>query len=61
MPGAETFRASADAYDRFVGRYGLQLATALIGFASGGTRDGAGDAPFELTARAWAVAGRVRD
>jgi ubiquinone/menaquinone biosynthesis C-methylase UbiE len=33
MPGAETFRASADAYDRFVGRYGPQLATALIDFA----------------------------
>jgi len=33
MPGAETFRASADAYDRHVGRYGTQLASALIGFA----------------------------
>jgi SAM-dependent methyltransferase len=33
MPGAETFRASADAYDRHVGRYGPQLAEALIGFA----------------------------
>lgn len=33
MPGAETFRASADAYDRFVGRYGPSLASALIGFA----------------------------
>ena len=33
MPGAETFRASADAYDRLVGRYGTQLASALIGFA----------------------------
>lgn len=33
MPGAETFRASADAYDRFIGRYSPQLATALIGFA----------------------------
>jgi SAM-dependent methyltransferase len=33
MPGAETFRASADAYDRFVGRYGPELATGLIGFA----------------------------
>ncbi len=30
MPGAETFRASADAYDRFVGRYGPELATSLI-------------------------------
>lgn len=33
MPGADTFRASADAYDRFVGRYGSELATGLIDFA----------------------------
>lgn len=33
MPGAETFRASADAYDRLVGRYGPQLAVALTDFA----------------------------
>ena len=33
MPGAETFRASADAYDRHVGRYGPSLAEALIAFA----------------------------
>lgn len=33
MPGAETFRASAEAYDRFVGRYGPPLAEALIAFA----------------------------
>jgi len=33
MPGAETFRASADAYDRHVGRYGVPLAAALIAFA----------------------------
>ena len=33
MPGAETFRASADPYDRHVGRYGSQLAAALIAFA----------------------------
>jgi SAM-dependent methyltransferase len=33
MSGAETFLASAHAYDRLVGRYGAQLATALIGFA----------------------------
>jgi SAM-dependent methyltransferase len=36
MPGAETFRASADAYNRFVGRYGPPLAEALIGFAGVG-------------------------
>jgi SAM-dependent methyltransferase len=33
MPGAETFRASADQYDRLVGRYGARLAGALIDFA----------------------------
>jgi SAM-dependent methyltransferase len=33
MPGAETFLASSDAYDRHVGRYGPQLAAALIEFA----------------------------
>ncbi|MEA2155117.1 MAG: hypothetical protein QOE11_1257 [Solirubrobacteraceae bacterium] len=33
MSGAETFRVSADAYDRLVGRYSEQLASALIGFA----------------------------
>lgn len=33
MPGAETFRESADAYDRFVGRYGPTLAAELIEFA----------------------------
>ena len=32
MPGAETFRASADVYDRLVGRYSPQLASALIEF-----------------------------
>jgi len=29
----EIFRASADAYDRFIGRYGAELATALLDFA----------------------------
>jgi SAM-dependent methyltransferase len=33
MPGAETFRAPAEAYDRHVGRYAPQLAHALISFA----------------------------
>lgn len=33
MPGVETFRTSGEAYDRFVGRYGPQLAPALIEFA----------------------------
>jgi len=36
MPHAETFRASADAYDRLVGRYGEPLAAGLIGFAGVG-------------------------
>jgi 2-polyprenyl-3-methyl-5-hydroxy-6-metoxy-1,4-benzoquinol methylase len=34
MPGAETFRASVDAYDRHIGRYRAQLASALIEFAA---------------------------
>src|SRR4051794_23578913 len=34
MTGAETFRASADAYDQHVGRYGPQLASTLIDFAA---------------------------
>jgi SAM-dependent methyltransferase len=33
MPGAETFRASAEAYDRLVGRYSSDLAAALITLA----------------------------
>jgi SAM-dependent methyltransferase len=33
MTGAETFRASADAYDRHVGRYSGQLASTLIAYA----------------------------
>ena len=33
MPGTDTFRVSADAYDRLVGRYSPQLASALIEFA----------------------------
>jgi SAM-dependent methyltransferase len=59
MPGAETFRASAEAYDRHVGRYGTQLASALIGFA--GVEPGmravdVGCGPGALTA---ALAGRL--
>jgi SAM-dependent methyltransferase len=34
MSGAETFRASAEAYDRHVGRYGTRLADALVAFAA---------------------------
>jgi SAM-dependent methyltransferase len=33
MPGAATFRAAAEAYDRHVGRYGAPLAAALIRFS----------------------------
>ena len=59
MPGAETFRVSADAYDRLVGRYGPSLATALIDFA--GVAPGmraldVGCGPGALTA---ALAGRL--
>jgi hypothetical protein len=88
VPGAETFRAATDAYDRHVGRYGAQLADArecasaaadeavrdgLVRrrhFASRSTTTaeprcttrtavalGVGDGPFDLRARAWAVAG----
>jgi ubiquinone/menaquinone biosynthesis C-methylase UbiE len=38
LPDAKTFFAAADAYDRFVGRYGTQLAAELIAFA--GVRPG---------------------
>jgi SAM-dependent methyltransferase len=33
MPGAETFRTPAEAYDRFVGRYATELGAALAAFA----------------------------
>jgi len=33
MPGAETFLVAAEAYDRHIGRYGRQLASALTAFA----------------------------
>jgi ubiquinone/menaquinone biosynthesis C-methylase UbiE len=33
MTGAETFRVSARAYDRHIGRYSTQLASALTAFA----------------------------
>jgi SAM-dependent methyltransferase len=33
MPGAETFRTSGDTYGRFIGRYGPELAAALVDFA----------------------------
>jgi SAM-dependent methyltransferase len=38
VPGAATFHAPAEAYDRFVGRYGRQLARELI--AAAGVRGG---------------------
>ena len=59
MPGAETFRTSAAAYDRWVGRYGPSLAEALIAFAgiAPGTRAlDVGCGPGALTA---ALAERV--
>jgi SAM-dependent methyltransferase len=59
MTGADSFRAPAEAYDRFIGRYSPQLATALIGFA--GVEPGmkvldVGSGPGALTA---ALAERV--
>jgi SAM-dependent methyltransferase len=38
MPGAETFRGPADAYERLIGRYGPSLAAELVEFA--GVRPG---------------------
>jgi SAM-dependent methyltransferase len=59
MPGADTFRAPADAYDRHVGRYGPQLASAFIEFV--GVEPGmraldVGSGPGALAA---ALAGRL--
>lgn len=59
MPGAETFRASAAAYDRFVGRYGTSLATALIDFAVVGPGMRALDVGCGPGALAATLAGRV--
>ena len=38
VPGAETFRVAADAYDRHIGRYGPALAAQLV--AAAGLRPG---------------------
>lgn len=59
MPGAETFRASADAYDRLVGRYGAQLASSLIDFASVAPGIRALDVGCGPGALAAALAGRL--
>jgi SAM-dependent methyltransferase len=58
--GAATFQAPAEAYDRFVGRYGRELARALIGAA--GLRPGdraldVGCGPGALTAELVALLG----
>jgi len=48
MPGAETFHASAEAYDRHIGRYATTLAAALTDFAgveAGNTALGVGSGP----------------
>ena len=63
MPGAETFRASADAYDRLVGRYGPQLASGLIEFAGiepGSRALDVGCGPGALTAALAARLGAAR-
>jgi SAM-dependent methyltransferase len=59
MPGAETFRASADAYDRFVGRYGAPLAAALMDFAGVAPGLRALDVGCGPGALAGALAGRL--
>ena len=60
MPGAETFRASADAYDRFMGtRYGSALAEALIEFAGIDPGMRALDVGCGAGALAKALAGRL--
>ena len=59
-PGAATFRTPADAYDRHIGRYGGELARALI--AAAGVRPGdraldVGCGPGALTAALVAAIG----
>jgi SAM-dependent methyltransferase len=59
-PGADTFRTAAQAYDRHIGRYGRELARALI--AAAGVRPGAsaldvGCGPGALTTELVAVLG----
>jgi len=53
MSGSEIFRAPAEAYDRFVGRYGAELASGLIalcGVRSGMSAVDVGCGPGALTA-----------
>ena len=62
-PGAATFRAPAEAYDRHIGRYGRELARALI--AAAGVRRGrravdVGCGPGALTAELAALIGAER-
>jgi SAM-dependent methyltransferase len=62
-PGAATFRAPAEAYDRHIGRYGRELAAALIGAA--GVRPGhsavdVGCGPGALTSELSALLGADR-
>ena len=58
--GAATFRTSAEAYDRHIGRYGPALARALIeptNVSAGQRALDVGEEPFRLSARAWRVIG----
>jgi len=59
MADAEMFRASAEAYDRFVGRYGPSLAAAFIDFASVEPRMRVLDVGCGPGALSVALAGRV--
>jgi SAM-dependent methyltransferase len=60
VPGAETFRLPAEAYDRFIGRYGRELARALIaaaGIRPGGRALDVGCGPGALTTELVALLG----
>jgi SAM-dependent methyltransferase len=62
-PGAATFQAPADAYDRYIGRYGAELARALIaaaGVAPGARAVDVGCGPGALTGELASLLGAER-